>query len=380
MPRPFPYLVLVLMLAVSAGVRAQDIDSAYMARVQDSVERYYRRHPRQRLSSEERKFKVMPLYGIMYAQETGLLVMGGFLGSYKTTSDTLVPVSHVGAVAMISTNLSAAAAVTGRRYGAEGRFVMEYVFQYSSSRRLFWGLGYSNACDDSRRGSFTGRRFAARADFLYRKRESLLAGGFVGYDYYRALDFSDSEAVSGLPDVTGYMTVGARFDLDTRDDATAPSHGVMFRIEPSISIPLMEMHTFFRVRTLLDLYFPLWKGGVAAVDLYGDISTEASPWTMWPESGGDVRLRGYYKGRYRDRNMLSVQVELRQKIYRSHGVAVWAGAGNVFPSFGNFEIKNTLPTYGAGYRFSFLGMVLRLDAGFGLPGQWALIAGVSHSF
>ncbi|HJB44765.1 MAG TPA: hypothetical protein IAB87_08290, partial [Candidatus Coprenecus merdipullorum] len=123
MPRPFPYLVLVLMLAVSAGVRAQDIDSAYMARVQDSVERYYRRHPRQRLSSEERKFKVMPLYGIMYAQETGLLVMGGFLGSYKTTSDTLVPVSHVGAVAMISTNLSAAAAVTGRRYGAEGRFV-----------------------------------------------------------------------------------------------------------------------------------------------------------------------------------------------------------------------------------------------------------------
>ena len=52
----------------------------------------------------------------------------------------------------------------------------------------------------------------------------------------------------------------------------------------------------------------------------------------------------------------------------------------VFPAFGRLRIKNTLPTYGAGYRFTFLGLVLRLDAGFGLRGQWAVTAGVSHSF
>ena len=101
---------------------------------------------------------------------------------------------------------------------------------------------------------------------------------------------------------------------------------------------------------------------------------------MWPEAGGDVRLRGYYQGRYRDRNLLSFQLELRQTVYRSHGLAAWIGAGNVFPSFGDLDIKNTLPTYGAGYRLSFLGLVLRLDAGFGLRGQWAVTAGLSHSF
>lgn len=118
-----------------------------------------------------------------------------------------------------------------------------------------------------------------------------------------------------------------------------------------------------------------------AVDLYGNVSSVSAPWTVWPEAGGDVRLRGYYQGRYRDRNLLSAQVELRQRIYGSHGLALWGGAGNVFPSFSNLNVKNTLPTYGAGVpRFTFLGIVLRLDAGFGLPGQWAIIAGVSHSF
>lgn len=116
------------------------------------------------------------------------------------------------------------------------------------------------------------------------------------------------------------------------------------------------------------------------MDLYGQVNSRTAPWTVWPDAGGDIRLRGYYKGRYRDRNLLSAQVELRQKIYGPHGAAVWGGAGNVFPSFQELNIKNTLPTYGAGYRLSLLGLVLRLDAGFGLRGQWAVIAGVSHSF
>ena len=101
----------LLLILFPASAYGQDPDSAYLARVQDTVDRYFRQHPRQRLSQEDRKFHVVPLYGIMYTQETGLLAMGGFMGSYRMTADTLVPISSVGAVAMFSTNLSAAAAV-----------------------------------------------------------------------------------------------------------------------------------------------------------------------------------------------------------------------------------------------------------------------------
>lgn len=373
------YLTAVFLLLFIMTAGAQEPDTAYLARVQDTVDRYYRLHPRKRIPMDYRNFEVTPLFGVMYTQETGVVAMGGFMGGYRTSADTLLPMSSVGVAALVSTNLSLAGAVTGVRYAPAGKFVIEYTARVNSSPRYFWGLGYDCAADDSNRGSFTSRRVRVRADFLYRG-DILKTGGFAGYDYYHALDFSDPAAVSGHPVLTQYLTAGARLDLDTRDNASVPSRGLFLNIEPSVSIPLTEALPFFRTKVTLDMYLGLWSGGVLAVDLYGDLSTDGAPWTMWPESGGDVRMRGYYQGRYRDRNLLSVQVELRQTVYRSHGVAVWAGAGNVFPAFGRLRIKNTLPTYGAGYRFTFLGLVLRLDAGFGLRGQWAVTAGVSHSF
>lgn len=379
MPRIMSYLLSALLLTATSGAWAQDSDSAYLARVQDTVDRYFRLHPGRRLVKKDRGFRAIPLYGVMYTQETGLMAMGGFMGNYRTSSDTLVPFSSVGAVAMVSTNLSVASALTGRAYLSEGRFVIDFLARYNYGSRYFWGIGFESGNDDSMRGILKSSRMRLRADLLYRGKR-ILAGGFVGYDFYDAVEFSDPELMAGNPLKTRYILAGGRFDYDSRDDAVSPSRGIFLNVEPSAGISAGGSAPFFRLEAVLDIFVPLWEGGVMAVDLYGNVSSVSAPWTVWPEAGGDVRLRGYYQGRYRDRNLLSAQVELRQRIYGSHGLALWGGAGNVFPSFSNLNVKNTLPTYGAGYRFTFLGIVLRLDAGFGLPGQWAIIAGVSHSF
>lgn len=379
MRRVASYLLAALLLTAAYGAVAQTPDSAYLARVQDSVDRYFRRHPGRRPVKKDSRFKTFPLYGIMYTQEAGLMAMGGFMGSYRTCTDSLVPMSSIGAVAMVSTNLSVASAVTGRAYFSDGRFMIGYLARYNYGRRYFWGLGFENGNDGSMRGSITSSRVRVRTDFLYRG-QRIVAGGFLGYDFYDAAGISGPPVITGNPSGTQYIMAGGRFDFDSRDDMASPSRGLFLNVEPSAGISVSGSAPFLRLEAVFDFFVPLWNGGVMAVDLYGNVSSASAPWTVWPEAGGDVRLRGYYQGRYRDRNLLSAQVELRQRIYRSHGVAVWGGAGNVFPSFSGIRIKNTLPTYGAGYRFTFLGMVLRLDAGFGLPGQWALIAGVSHSF
>lgn len=77
-------------------------------------------------------------------------------------------------------------------------------------------------------------------------------------------------------------------------------------------------------------------------------------------------MRGYYQGRYTDNDMITVQVELRQHIWRRIGCAVWGGAGNVFPSLSRFDWSQTLPNYGAGLRWELKKRVnVRLDYGFG---------------
>ena len=376
------YIALALLLCLSLQARAQAYDSVYLAKVKDSVERYYRLHPRQRLDRDERTFRVQPLYGVTFTEETRFTAMAGFMGMYRTSADSLVPLSSVGAVGMISTNLSGGGAVTGQWYAPAGRFKIEYSARFINSPRRFWGLGFASASDASNEGRLISRRVRARTDFLYRKDRMLAAGGFIGYDFFRAALVEGPAGIGDAPGQTHYMTAGVRLDVDTRDSVQAPSRGVFLNVEQSVNVPLLPASggTFSRTEVTLDVYSPLWTGAVLAVDVYGNISSSGAPWTQWPDAGGDVRLRGYYQGRYRDRNLMAAQVELRQQVYRCHGIVLWGGAGYVFPSFRELDMKNTLPTYGAGYRLSVLGIVLRLDVGFGLRGQYAVIAGVSHSF
>ena len=93
---------------------------------------------------------------------------------------------------------------------------------------------------------------------------------------------------------------------------------------------------------------------------YGDV-----PWTMMAQVGVLGRMRGYYEGRYRDRNIMEGQLELRQHIKGRNGIAVWVGLANVFPNFGHIYYDEMLPNYGIGYRWEFKKRVnIRFDLGF----------------
>lgn len=77
-------------------------------------------------------------------------------------------------------------------------------------------------------------------------------------------------------------------------------------------------------------------------------------------------MRGYYEGRYTDNDLVAVQLELRQRIWRRIGCTVWGGAGNVFADFASWRWSHTLPNYGFGLRWELKKRVnIRLDYGFG---------------
>ena len=92
-------------------------------------------------------------------------------------------------------------------------------------------------------------------------------------------------------------------------------------------------------------------------------------------------MRGYYEGRYRDKNKIETQIELRQHIWRRNGIVLWAGAGTVFPKFSKMRINHVLPNYGLGYRWEFKKNVnVRLDYGLGKAGQSGFIFNINEAF
>ena len=159
------YLTAVFLLLFIMTAGAQEPDTAYLARVQDTVDRYYRLHPRKRIPRDYRNFEVTPLFGVMYTQETGVVAMGGFMGGYRTSADTLLPMSSVGVAALVSTNLSLAGAVTRVRYAPAGKILKEDTAGGQSRPRLFLGVGFVCVAGGLKPGSFffpPGRGPAAR--------------------------------------------------------------------------------------------------------------------------------------------------------------------------------------------------------------------------
>lgn len=99
--------------------------------------------------------------------------------------------------------------------------------------------------------------------------------------------------------------------------------------------------------------------------------------------GGDI-MRGYARGRYRDRWMLAAQTEYRTPIRRRLGAVVFAGAGVVAPSAGDlFTDRVLLPSYGVGARFQLDARqrsAVRLDYGRGRNGASGLYIGFNQAF
>nr|WP_245546083.1 BamA/TamA family outer membrane protein [Marivirga tractuosa] len=104
------------------------------------------------------------------------------------------------------------------------------------------------------------------------------------------------------------------------------------------------------------IYRPSGKNNVFAAQLLGQFNSGDVPFNQLALMGGESIMRGYYYGRYRDRNQIAAQMEYRflpipfgftDRI----GAAVFAGAGKVFPDLNNFDLKNIVVSGGAGVRF-----------------------------
>src|SRR3546814_651960 len=82
--------------------------------------------------------------------------------------------------------------------------------------------------------------------------------------------------------------------------------------------------------------------------------------------GNDEMMRGYYQGRYRDKNLMALQTELRYRVHPRIGLVAFASSGTVFPK--QLDLSHLKFSYGGGMRYFFdleHETSIRLDYGIG---------------
>ena len=324
------------------------------------------------LDSAAKKYSLLLLPVVARSIETswsfGLATSLTFHSSRK---DTISRTSNLQGIALYSLKQQVVIALNGTVYFPGERFIVSHQLSYSSFPDQFWGIG--NKTPNSNKESYKFNQV-----YLYLHGQRAVGNHFYAgfrYEYQRVLkvDFTPNGLLDleDVPGRHGYAVSGAglSFTYDTRNHAFTPSKGDFVQVYASTFNPTFGSD-FNYTNYVIDLrkFWSVWRGQVLAVQAYGFYNTGDVPLRSLASFGGANSMRGYYSGRYRDKNQVFAQAEYRLPIIGRLGAVVFGGAGDVGHNFADVYLNELKYSYGGGVRIMLSKsekLNLRLDYGIG---------------
>ncbi|MBN1532012.1 MAG: BamA/TamA family outer membrane protein [Spirochaetes bacterium] len=155
---------------------------------------------------------------------------------------------------------------------------------------------------------------------------------------------------SGGAQVSGF---GFEIVYDTKDNFFFPFRGT------EIQLIVMGYHrytgsgkVFYRVEFDLRRYFRIFGRHVVAFQYFMQLTGGDVPFQLMPAMGGQYSMRGYYQGRYRDRNYFTLQGEYRYPLFWRFSGVLFCGVGVVSPTIPRTNFHYLRIAWGGGLRLT----------------------------
>ncbi len=369
---PYKFLLLCLASQLAFGQGTKGVMDSLAVRSLDS------------LSSERISFNGYPY--VFYTPETQAAIGGGGILLFYTKENQKLRPSKVGFGAHYTTNKQYKFSLNSSIYFNENKMVVQMPLSFGYTADKFWGLGKSSTEDGSE--EFFREDFSVQLEvqvpplLFYADRT-----GFI-------LEFSDTSIVDTQENeflnnalVTGFeggKLFGVGFDLiwDRRDNLFYPTSG-HFQFIKFIVYPEPSDFVFTSLEIDVRYFKKLFKGQVLATNLYVASVSSNAPFYRLPALGGQNRMRGYFKGRYRDNNYIALQMEYRQYVTKKLGFVAFGGFGDVGSEITDLNLKELKYSFGGGLRYLFNkkeNVNLRMDIGIGQDGNTGVYFGIEEAF
>ncbi|WP_312073191.1 BamA/TamA family outer membrane protein [Atlantibacter sp.] len=313
---------------------------------------------------------VMP--GPFYTPELGLGVGAAAVGMYRPNAqDNLSQNATLSLSGYVSSTGAFGVTMQNYAYFADDswRFFLDGAL--SDTPTWYWGKGFTAGDRNDRKQEYTAQVLDLRPVLYRRLAQHIYAGVGWWLDVQHAAHISDDDPpqIAATPQGASSLSSGGSIELnwDDRDFIPNPRKGQYADLRYSHFSPDTGGDARFEEYQLhYSRYQALTEKSVLAWEIDGAFTQGDVPWNMLPLLGSNQRMRGYYEGRYRDKNAVSGQIEYRRDLSWRHGVVGWIGAGTMGPSFSALDNGRWLPSTGVGYRFAFKPRInVRLDYGIG---------------
>ena len=237
----------------------------------------------------------------------------------------------------------------------------------------FYGLG-KNAKQENKM-LYSYKLVDIEARITHKVKPHLYAGVYTLVQKMFDVEAKDQEKAAVLknpnvPGNDGYFASGAGPMLvyDSRNHGINPYAGTYAEYSMAWCSPVTFSKFNYNVYYIdLRKYMALYKTEtVLTVQNVMQVTTGNVPFRLAPALGGDRFLRGYYRGRFRDKCLLIQQAELKFPIFRKFGGAVFTGIGQVVPNIQSYALDQYHLTGGLGIRYRIRNndrANLRLDLG-----------------
>lgn len=288
---------------------------------------------------------------MFYQEETSF--GAGVSSAIYFTKDRVHQVSNIQGMAIYTLKNQFRATVLPKIYTRNKLTYFSGHLRLSHYPDKFFGIG--RGTPDTLEEDFTSRGVSFLVQCQRFINRNMMVGVQMGIDYSRVVEFDGYGYLqsSTLDGVKPYFTSGLGIvtTWDTRDNMFYATTGEFYKVSVMSQSRLLGSD-FNSTRVTADVrnFFRLTNHQSVGIHLYGDLTWGRTPFQQLPAVGGNQILRGFYQGRYRDKKMLSAQVEYRFPIFWRIRGTVFAAAADVAPSLGKLSIKETRYTCGAGIR------------------------------
>jgi outer membrane protein assembly factor BamA len=231
--------------------------------------------------------------------------------------------------------------------------------KYQNMRLLYYGIGPHT--DKEPLASVDAHQLNIKERALRKVGRNFFAGPEIDYQRMASVHFEPHKGNVVIPPAgsegSSNLGIGGGILYDNRHNVLNVRKGGFAELAVlRYSKALGSTYTFTSIISDNRVYKPVNKRDVLAAQLFGQFTAGAPPFNQLALLGGESLMRGYYTGRFRDRNQIAAQVEYRMLplpfgFTRRWGAAVFGGTGTVFDSFKNLGDSKIVWAGGAGLRF-----------------------------
>ncbi|WP_291721334.1 BamA/TamA family outer membrane protein [Bernardetia sp.] len=296
---------------------------------------------------------------LAYSPETNLEIGLSSLYIYYAKRDTTNRLSELSAFTFFTLENQYGIWLENAIYTHQDKVFILGKIRLQSFPLLYYGIG-SNTPEEHQ-AIVDANQIWVRQRVLRKVKKNFFIGPEFDFTRLSKVDFMENEEFEPIDLPLGHegstnFGIGAGIVYDNRHNVLNVRDGFFSELGFLHYNDGLNNFEFNSIVSDTRLFRPVGQHNVWATQILGQFNLGNVPFNQLALLGGETMMRGYYTGRFRDKNQIAAQTEFRflplpLGFSKRIGATLFGSVATVFPNTREIDMKNLVWAGGAGLRF-----------------------------